>query len=44
MDADTTEAVRHVENLQNIVNQHRILLERQPNNEDGKENFLKLIF
>jgi len=40
MDADTTEALRHVENLQNTVNQHRILLERRPKNEDGKENLM----
>lgn len=36
MDAETTQAVRHVGNLQNIINQHRFLLEQRPKNEDGK--------
>jgi hypothetical protein len=41
MDAEITDAIRHAGNLQNIVDQHRILLETRPTNEDGKE---KIIF
>ncbi len=41
MDAETTEAVRHAGNLQNIINQHRILLEKRPKNADGKDHLLE---
>jgi hypothetical protein len=36
MDAETTDEVRQAGNLQDIVNQQRILLEGRPPNEDGK--------
>ena len=43
MDADTTEAVRHAGNFQNIVQQHRVLLERRPRDKDGKEDSLDIL-
>jgi hypothetical protein len=42
METEATEAVRQAGNLQNVVNQHRILLERRPKNEDGKENIIRM--
>lgn len=42
MDAETTEAIRHAGNLQNILNQHRLLLEREPTDADGKENSFRI--
>jgi len=43
MDTETTEAVRNAGNLQNIVNQQRILLEQRPQNEDGKKNSIRIL-
>jgi hypothetical protein len=43
MDTETTEAVRNAGNLQNIVNQQRILLEQRPQNEDGKKNSMRIL-
>jgi hypothetical protein len=42
METEATEAVRQAGNLQNVVNQHRILLESRPKNEDGKENIIRM--
>lgn len=39
MDSEITKAVRHAGNLQKMVNQHRMLLERRPKNDDGKKIF-----
>jgi hypothetical protein len=43
MATETTEAVRQAGNLQNVVNRHRLLLEKRPRNEDGKENRLRVL-
>jgi hypothetical protein len=42
MQVATTRAVRQAGNLQNIVNQHRISLERQPKNKNGKVNWMRI--
>ncbi len=42
MDAETTEEIRQAGNLQNIVNQHRILLERRTGNQDGKKKSIRI--
>ena len=40
METEATEAVRQAENLQNIVNQQRKLLETRPRNTIGKRHFV----
>ena len=42
MDAETTEAIRHQGNLQTILHEQRLLLEREPTNADGKENSFRI--
>jgi hypothetical protein len=47
MDVETTDAVRQAGNLQDIVNQQRVLLEGRATNEDGNEssdNILSLFY
>lgn len=38
MEVEATETLRQAETLQNIFNRHRVLLEGQPTNPDGKVN------
>jgi hypothetical protein len=42
MQAAATESVRQAGNLQNIVDQHRISLERRSRNKDGKVNWMRI--